>query len=404
MDTISDSFSRQTQSLPNSTGWPFVTIPDFQSQTTHFFDLMESRGVLLDPSSMQVSVLVSEDLTDAWSQYTQDEQWWISESSNEAAGLPDVPPYIFRRFPENGTKYEDFGDDSTIFAPTWMISLEGGIMAIDEVNYNTFDKPTFVALDKDFDADPYTPILTPPSEVSGLTSSPRSTAAASIMADEDVASVERVGAFSASVDWTSVFTNILNVEMEGPIMLTLESSCTKNFMYEITGPNATYIGSDPLLDLKAGTLTSSIIDVRLSDNCSLNFHLVASDQLYDDAVSNGLLVFPAVVLSLVVFVGILFYAREKMARISPLTSAPKGDRSRGIVDSILPSPMRRRSSAPSSKTAQMGVERYPDPLELSRSNKAVADLHPSVTVLYADIVNFTVSSARVCLPELGHQN
>ena len=115
------------------------------------------------------------------------------------------------------------------------------------------------------------------------------------------------------------------------------------------------------------------------------------------SASNKPVIYTVAVISVFAVMGLFFCLYDRLAGKSYHAAITKVERSKTIVESMFPSHVRDRvlndrSGLTLSKRGEGGPESF-DPLQRSRhglQNKPIADLHPNVTVLFADIANFTV--------------
>jgi hypothetical protein len=398
--------------------WPYVTILNFQPQASNFFEQQSSSN------SLQLSVLVTEAQRPQWQNYSVVmSPTWIKES-NEYLGLdpmPEITPYIYNVFPENGTMYESpgLGNRSDYYAPVSMVAFSN-VVSVDLVNYDTLDDSSFLSVD-DFLANAaktvQTPlVVTPPDEPDDPNESfdgsdilksswPQSTIATALFDSFDQEERKRVATLSTQVLWDSFFQDIfVDGEMDGPISMALEDTCGKSYMYEIEGSNVVYKGSANMPVLPSGQpKTKSTYSGIPLTKCSLVVHLAASNQLAEASTSNKPVTYTLATLGVFFVMAIFFCVYDRLTGKSYVEAMGEVERSKSIVASLFPSHVRDRvlndkSVRSEQATSSGGYDLdgdMDDFLQKSRHgflSKPIADLHPSVTVLFADVANFTVSA------------
>lgn len=410
--------------------WPYVTISNFQAQASNFFEQQQSANAL------QLSVFVDNAQRTQWENYTETvSPTWIEDSELylglTSSTTPEITPYIYRVFSENGTMFEDPVDsDVAYYAPVWMVAFPDSV-AVDLVNYNTLDDSSFVAVDNylaDAAKTTETPVVsTPPSapeqDASSSSSSsssswPQSTVAAALFDSFDQAERELVATLSTQVSWNSFFEDIfVNGELAGPIIMALVDTCggsDSTFMYQMDGSGSvTYTGSAKEPALPSGqpqfqyTYSSIPLVTTGNEKCSLVIHLAPSTELADASKTNTPLTYTLATLGVFCVMGLFFCVYDRLTGKSYVEALDNVERSKSIVESLFPSHVRDRVlndksvrsevASKSGRNSSAGGfdldDDVDDFLQKSRHGflgKPIADLHPSVTVLFADVANFTV--------------
>jgi hypothetical protein len=430
LGSLGVSFAAQVDA--SSDVWPFATISNFETQATLFLQQQQPmvvRGPLL------LSVEVKKGVRSRWEQFSvNNSPEWINESYNALnlpteGELPTISPVIYRINVENETTYVDPGNSSA-FAPFWMTSLQAVNGSVGVINYNSLDDETYSDIDQSFklEVPPSTKyelpivLVAPPGiekpsfvfpidDTQGDADWPQSIVAAAVYGSLDDKPTQ-VATISTRIAWHAFFQDIIqDAELEGgPIFMALEDSCGRTYMYEITGSSVVFTGAerDPFIP------TSSIIPVQRrtydfipfsSFNCSLTVHLAASDDLYEASGTKSPVIFAVSVLAVFAAVAVIFRFYDRKAGRSYNNAINVAQQSTRQIN-LLPKAVRDRLGGSYHNENRHGANLansvrdekegdIDDVLQRSRhrGDKAIADLHPSVTVMYADIANFTVRSS-----------
>lgn len=433
--------------LDSGSKWPFVTISSFQAQAMHFFEQQPSST-----KNLHLSVLVSQAERAQWEAYSVEASpMWLAESYMQmgmrlpVAGtvvglLPQVTPYIYQIEPENGTKVEaPTGDGIGYYAPNWMLSVTQPA-ARQLVNYNTLNDTTYMEIDSylsEASENQSAPVVsTGPMDVfdeillagdeddqleeppaSPETTWPQSIIATALFDSFDEESRTRVATLSSQVFWHALFEGILSDEsLKGPLILALEDSCGRSFMYEITESGVVYKGSASKPDLPSGQIvfSNTYEDLPLTV-CNLTLHVSPSVEFSEASSTNQPAIYTVAVLGIFGIMGFFFCLYDRLTGKSYSEAISKVERSKSIVEAFFPQNVRDRllndKSTRSEAASKSGNSSRADDdddlddfLQKSRhglNGKPIADLHPSVTVLFADIASFTVRVDPVCVDSVA---
>jgi hypothetical protein len=399
--------------------WPFVIISNFEAQAAQFYELQPSA------KSLGFSVQVTQALRDQWEEYSvTTSPRWIQQSYKflqmDATSIPDINPFIYRLFGENGTAYEEPVEDQPYYSPIWMVSLVNPD-AVDLVNYDTLDDERMASVDDFWNESelPATPsVMTPPyalnsprysdgEPVADESTWPQSTAAAAILDRFDGASQTRVATLWSQVSWEYFFQGILHdQEINGPLDLALQDTCGKSYMFSINGSSVVYNGysDSPILPVEQPSFQATYTSTPWAKNCSTIVHMAPSTQFVDASRTNLPVIYTLAVVAIFGVMALFFWVYDRITSRSYYDAINKVERSKSIVDSFFPSNVRDRVLNDRSQRTEVHsrggnsshIEEdgdVDDVLQRSRhafQNKPIADLHPNVTVLFADVANFTV--------------
>lgn len=372
--------------------WPMVTVPNFQAQASQFLSQSPSTS---RNTTLSLSVLVEEAQRQAWENFTISNQGWIQESYaylglTETSNLPAITPFIYRTHAENGTIFRDPGDSTGVYAPIWMSSVTDA-QAIDQVNFNAMSDSTYLEAFNVLSRDSSTTVVTPPI-TSGI--SIVVTPLLESSSKRETSSDVIVGTLSTEIAWDSFFSNVLDDDDNGPIVVVLQDSCGRCQQFQIQGSQAEFVATtwEPELPADVPTLTSTLTNVKLTNGCPLVIHIAASSESIDSASTTKPMSYAVGCFLIFAVMGLFFCAYDRFAGKSYHAAISKVERTKSLVESMFPSNVRDRVL--NEKTGKPHSE-IVDPLNNSRrglAGKPIADLHPSVTVLFADIANFTVST------------
>lgn len=372
--------------------WPFVTIRDFEAQASHFSG--QSRAY-----SVSLSMVVSIDQREVWDEYAVANQGWIEESFDflkmNSSNLSEIDSSIFGINQENGTRYKFPLTD--LYAPLWMASPADKLY--DKVNHNWLDDPVFnnvyVALAL---GEPIAVVAPDEGPTTLSVDWPRSAVAIPMFEDfEDNSRI--VAVLTTSVSWHTYFEGILEEGLYG-VLLAVEDTCGKSFLYEIDGPTVTYIGvgdidQSGLPEEERLDFSTTSATFNLTNGCPLRFRIYPSPELQEASSTDTPLAYTVTVVVIFVTMGIFFCVYDRLVSKLYDKSVSKVAASKTLFDSVFPSNARDRVL----DIDEAEGENY-DPVERSRQgsifDKPIAELHPSATVLFADIANFSVS----CIPRL----
>eukprot|EP00934_Nitzschia_sp_Nitz4_P006074 Nitzschia sp. Nitz4//scaffold50_size126154//2557//6191//NITZ4_003666-RA/size126154-augustus-gene-0.111-mRNA-1//1//CDS//3329553641//6064//frame0 len=372
--------------------WPTVTVPFFQTQVSLF---LEQNPFGCASPSLDMTVFVDEDERLEWEAYAlNSSQDWIEEAT-EALGSDaevdptDITPFIFRVLP-NGTKYSDPGDfenEDAVFAPVWMTSLTDPD-AIERVNYNMYDDKSFGGFVSSLSEDPTTCVVGVPS------STANSIVATGIVGGGNT--TEMVGSMMFEMEWDALLSGILSEPNGGPMVVVLENSCGRNLMFEVDEVGAAFIHSLTEVDLPVMDPVSSfpLDDVVLVNGCSIVLHIGPSVEMKEAYGTNQPIIYAFSACCVMFAMGAIFWLYDRFVGHSYPNAIANVERTKSLVDNLFPPTVRDRML--SEKLGQSDGD-FTDPLEVSRQSgiisRPIADLHPSVSVIFADIANFTAWSS-----------
>eukprot|EP00980_Cylindrotheca_fusiformis_P022135 scaffold9027_cov107-Cylindrotheca_fusiformis.AAC.4 len=446
LDTFASSIGANAaieHSLRN-TSWPFYTIPEWSVQAQKLAQLTGSDNAYIFETS-----IVREDQIDEWNSYIAVQNPPYLEESIEHEGYTD---YTAQELIDNFTiPFVHFYDTENNFLPTpisgrsevlpyfqgYPVGLKLGSPLMFTNVDSLLSSPTLEEIYN------ITKITRRPTlgftriETEPGIASPGSQIIQPIFdrGDTEAEARETVAVIVARLPWSDYFKDALT-EGENGIIVVLESACPKLaedvavqfsnqtippsdryiLTFQINGPNVVFLGEADLHDPEYDSLVLSevFIDLEIDESqlpettCVpvVNVHVYPSAELEDSSKTDNDVIYTVTVVAIFVFTTLVFmlydYSVGKRQR-TVMDRVVEQDR---IVSDVFPTAIRDRLYENQAKITMNGnlVAGDDEPLGLDdafygRSNATgsapLADLFPSVTVVFADLVGFTAwSSAR----------
>eukprot|EP00980_Cylindrotheca_fusiformis_P020401 scaffold7425_cov66-Cylindrotheca_fusiformis.AAC.2 len=425
-----------------NTSWPFYTIPEWSVQAQKL-----ARLTSVERPIIGMAPIVHEDEKDEWNRYAaKHNPLWYQESiehegytehtAKELLGL--TIPFVHFYDAENGflpTRVSRPGEVLPLFQAypigLWignpiMVTNIDGLLSSQQTEEiyritNVTRRPTlgFTRIN----IDPTTTI-------------PGSQILQPIFdgADTEADSRKTVAVVLIRLPWLDYFKNVL-AEGEDGIVVVLESACPKLHVdgvyydsqnltesgnnivtYQVDGPKAVLMGETDLHDPKYDALVVSEVFVDLHIDQSqlpegscvpvLTLHVYPSAELENASKTDNDIIYTVVVVVIFLFTTLVFLLYDFFVGRRQTTVMDRIVKQDRIVSDVFPTAIRDRLYENQTKNGMNGnhVEEDDGLLGLDETfygrsstirSAPLADLFPSVTVVFADLVGFTAwSSAR----------
>eukprot|EP00980_Cylindrotheca_fusiformis_P024215 scaffold11659_cov100-Cylindrotheca_fusiformis.AAC.1 len=426
-----------------NTSWPFYTAPEWSVQAEKLLKITDDEHL-----AVAMTHIVQEDKRDQWNSYAaQQIPLWYQESIDHEQFTEFTPqelvdnmtiPFLHFYDPENGflpTPLSGPGDALAYFQiHPFELFLGSPIML---TNLDALQASEQVA-------ELYRIMKATRRPSIGFTRIPidlESTIPGSFImqpvfhgADTEADDREMGAILIIRIPWMGYFKNALAKDQDG-IVVVLESACPKlveagistgredltesdrNIItYQVDGPDAVLLGDSDLHDPKYEALAVSEVFIDLDIDPSqlpegacvpvLTLHVYPSAELEASFQTNNAILYTVVVVAIFVFTSLVFLLYDLSVGKRQRTVMDRIAKQDRIVTDVFPTAIRDRLYENQAKNMMNanGAEDDDGPFGLDESfygrsseigSAPLADLFPSVTVVFADLVGFTAwSSAR----------
>jgi len=420
---VYDSFSLQlTSHALNNDGWPNVIMPNYEAHAAHAIQQTGAR-------SIGFATIVKPDERAEWEQYSRDNQGWKQKSFDYYDGNTRVATPV-----TNITAGSLFRpSESTSVQPgrdVYMPLAQFAPLEIGEVTINfdmlklgffppVYDRMVRVKaaiLSEVRNLDP----------VEGDYQFPESILVVPVFKDMKQRG-EIVGVLSSALSWKNYFLNLMP-EGLGTVALVITNTCNQTQSYLIDGPVVNYLGPDDFHDDQYDKygIDASFNPFASEMECVHTLHFYPTEDFEDpfrDSKPIKYTIGAIAIFAVTAFVFIIYDCLVENRQTKVLTTAEK---SSAIVSSLFPANVRDRlmddadavggnttmrssfkSGESSSKGGGILSELRPKSMNNNNglmdridakslggiaqlaSSPPIADLFPSASVLFADLVNFT---------------
>eukprot|EP00980_Cylindrotheca_fusiformis_P021626 scaffold8492_cov84-Cylindrotheca_fusiformis.AAC.1 len=430
-----------------NTSWPFYTIPDFSVKVERLVKLIGAAIPI-----MVVAPIVEEHERDAWAEYANKMNpiWYEESLEHEGTDLTvnellqRTIPFIHTYNLLDGLKVERIERHGEVLPNYQQYPLQ--------FHYATnamttgYDILTLLRMDDQFEIT--TELMRPTIAFSRFLMDPETLVTGSqimqpIYDTADTTTPDRkiVAILAAQLYWLEFFKAILTQGQDG-VIVVLRSDCLVDFAdfygvnetgtadfpdfydvpedlmledvitYEVDGPDVILLGNEDLHDPKYDDLEVREVFVNLGfdkenlpeGKCipTLTLHIYPSDKLEATFQSSDAAIYSSAVVVIFIFTSLIFFLYDYFVGRRQRIVMDRIVRQDKIVSNVFPTAIRDRlydaQVQPSNKkkktTDPYGLDDLGDG-SIDLGSAPLADLFPSVSIVFADIVGFTAwSSAR----------
>eukprot|EP00980_Cylindrotheca_fusiformis_P005314 scaffold1136_cov146-Cylindrotheca_fusiformis.AAC.27 len=425
-----------------NTSWPFYRIPSWSVQAEK---LAKQTGV--ENPTLGMAPIVQEDKREQWERFAAEQHpIWYQESIEQegytkftAQELVNFTfPYVHFYDAEDGFQIKPVSRPGEV-AP-WFQTYPVGMFVGDSVLVSNID--SILASRQTEEIYSITKITRRPNigftriSIDADTTIPGSQILQPIFdrADTEADGRKMVAYLIISLPWMGYFTDLL-ADGEDGIIVVLESACPKlvedgipsgrenltesdrNIVtYQVDGPNAVLLGEADLHDPKYDSLVVNIVFLDLGVDQSqlpegscvpkLTLHVYPSAALEESFKTDNSLIYTVVIVVIFAFTCLVFMLYDFSVGRRQRTVMDRIVKQDRIVSDVFPTAIRDRLYENQAKNVSngIGIEGDDGTFGLNENfygrsstvgSAPLADLFPSVTVTFADLVGFTAwSSAR----------
>lgn len=423
LDASSDGINR----------WPYVTVPHFEIRGENTNKV--SRAAHL---SMVPLVTVADRM--GWEMYSVGQQGWIAEGlklredehlHDGTFSLEPISQTIWRYKGEVGDSDEEPETTTGVssghghYGPVWQQAAAPHDTHI--INYNLLSHPLFARAYHSM-YEYKTPIMSEVADFSFLhedptkhsTAHPHSALLYPIYSNlnSDLHS-NIVGFLVAILPWDFYFRDLLPQGTNG-IIVVLQDTCAGQYTYQINGPESVFLGEGDLHDRKYDYLevSNEFLDFKYYEGidgnkeCHYDIRVYPSAELEQQYRTSIPIIYTSVLVSVFVFMALVFILYDKIVELQQEKMLAAAARTTKIVSSLFPSNVRDRifkdveeqgeEDFKKSKSTVYGEAPKAQLRDFLQDNdeertpfetKPIADLFPSATIMFADMVGFTAWSS-----------
>lgn len=399
--------------LGTNASWPYLTIPSFEDQADHLRRQTQAEWVSFSP-------IVTEQDRESWQNYSVQHQGWINGSLalkgyktgtivNESQWPVEKISSII--YPASEPPVEP----NTTYAPLWQISPVNHVAS--SVNYNTLAEPIVLSLYDALITHSNGTIFSSISDPSQNATAPESEWPNSFMAQPilDTIGGSVVGLLNSKVYWHIFFEDAVSYKYKG-IVLVIRDTCHQPVTYQVIGGQVVFLGPGDMHDISFDYLQVEDANPIFHGikGCSFSLSVYPTLEFHDQFFTFAPIINLIAVIVMFCITAVVFLVYDHVVEKRQKLVVAKAERSNAIVNSFFPTQVRDRlmegqrakddnddhkkddgdddDYLPSTALVQrtlgraFGKEGSP---RASHQSKAIADLYPHATVMFADIAGFT---------------
>lgn len=441
--SLSQAFTSFTLHNSNSNAhWPNVTLPDFDIRTIPAFESISS------PDLFFFAPIVQADEKKAWEEYAWKHQDWIQQDLMHQRGLSNphqqediklntgtIPRRIHPFFPDDEYDLNEIEQ----FVPLWQMPLHAlgntSVLLLDLNSHPSFRRMMDAAVSVRHML--FSEVLDPSflmvhdalAEHNSNLDNPRSFGLQPVYEsfEKDAAIV---GFVFAIIPWHIFFSNVLQSDAS-KLLVEVTDTCQSAFSYEVQGRKATFLGQSLLHDEKFDNLSRAQEFAVFSrydgytlgymTHCSYTINIFPTVDFQNTYETSSPTFFALALVLVFLFTMLVFMAYDGMVQRRQTKVMATANRTSQLVSSLFPEAVQERilGAAAEEEEAEQTVRRnkkrrfgaknkMKDFLEengeesrdetssgsvMKQKGAPNADLFPSASVLFADLVGFTAWSS-----------
>ena len=210
------------------------------------------------------------------------------------------------------------------------------------------------------------------------------------------------GNWSVQITAISHFSVLVQIQIlpEGEIVQVVIENCGQNTTWKIEGPDARFVGHG---DLHVGRIDDfcikrdlTTLEVEISAYsdvvCSHRMYIFPTDEAKAAFQDGTATLYPIVIVIIFVFTATVFCGYDLIVSRRQSKTQTAANRSGAIVQELFPGNVATQLFLPTAEGADMDTaDKLGGP---AQRNHTIAELHPSASVLFADVSGFTAWASQ----------